>query len=119
MVRDWDLNPDQSRGERLGFDETVFCAGKSAHQVRRILQGAADTGIPRLLRRLESDKVVRPVGGQSRQIMAPAALPCALFSLTLYHLIFSEYSAQTLPDCSTVASHDRESPPPLFDLGCP
>ena len=38
MVRDWDINPDHSRGERLGFDETVFCAGKSADQIRRILR---------------------------------------------------------------------------------
>ena len=75
MVRDWDLNPDHSRGERLGFDETVFCAGKSADQVRRILQGAVDTGIPLLLTRLESDKVARlpdhlsarAAGGQRRQ----------------------------------------------------
>jgi NCAIR mutase (PurE)-related protein len=59
MVRDWDLNPDHSRGERLGFDETVFCAGKSADQIRRILQGAVDTSTTLLLTRLESDKVAR------------------------------------------------------------
>jgi len=45
MVRDRDFHPDLSRRERLGFDEIAFCAGNSAYQVRRILQGAAETGI--------------------------------------------------------------------------
>jgi len=30
MVRDWDLDPDFYRGERLGFDQSSYCAGKSA-----------------------------------------------------------------------------------------
>jgi NCAIR mutase (PurE)-related protein len=45
MVRDRDYYPDLSRRERPGFDEIVFCAGNSADQVRRTLQGAAETGI--------------------------------------------------------------------------
>ena len=36
MKRDWDLTPDHKRTERLGFDETIFCASKSPDQVERI-----------------------------------------------------------------------------------
>jgi NCAIR mutase (PurE)-related protein len=57
MKPDWDLTPDHSRAERVGFDEAVFCAGKSADQVRRILERALDTGTPLLLTRLSPDKV--------------------------------------------------------------
>lgn len=57
MVRDWDLNPDHSRSERLGFDETVFCASKSPDQVGRLLAGAAAAGTPLLLTRLAPDKL--------------------------------------------------------------
>jgi NCAIR mutase (PurE)-related protein len=53
----WDLTPDHSRAERIGFDEAIFCAGKSADQVRRILEGAAETGSPLLLTRLSADKL--------------------------------------------------------------
>lgn len=44
MVGDRELNPDHSRGMRLGCDETAFCGGKSSDQIRRILQGAVDNG---------------------------------------------------------------------------
>jgi len=57
MKPDWDLTPDHSRAERIGFDEAIFCAGKSADQVRRILVAALDTATPLLLTRLSSDKV--------------------------------------------------------------
>lgn len=57
MVRDWDLNPDHSRRERLGFDETIFCAGKSAEQIGRLLRGAVDADQPLLLTRLEAEKL--------------------------------------------------------------
>jgi len=57
MKPDWDLTPDHSRAERVGFDEAIFCAGKSADQVRRILEGAIDTGTPLLLTRLSPDKI--------------------------------------------------------------
>ena len=51
MKTDWDLTPDYSRVERIGFDEAVFCAGKSADQVRRIVEGAVEAGSPLLLTR--------------------------------------------------------------------
>jgi len=57
MKPDWDLTPDHSRAERIGFDEAIFCAGKSADQVRRILEGAVETGSPLLLTRLSADKL--------------------------------------------------------------
>ncbi|MDH3715318.1 MAG: nickel pincer cofactor biosynthesis protein LarB [Gammaproteobacteria bacterium] len=56
MVGDWDLTPDNSRKERLGFDETVFCASKTTDQINRLLQAAADAGETLLLTRLEPDK---------------------------------------------------------------
>jgi NCAIR mutase (PurE)-related protein len=57
MKTDWDLTPDYSRVERIGFDEAVFCAGKSADQVRRIVEGAVEAGSPLLLTRLSADKL--------------------------------------------------------------
>ena len=57
MKPDWDLTPDHSRAERVGFDEAIFCAGKSPDQIGRILEGALDTGTPLLLTRLSLDKV--------------------------------------------------------------
>jgi len=56
MVGDWDLNPDHSRAERLGFDETVFCASKSTDQINRLLQGALDANDNLLLTRLDAEK---------------------------------------------------------------
>jgi hypothetical protein len=57
MKADWDLTPDHSRAERIGFDEAIFCAGKSTSQVRRILEGAVEIGSPLLLTRLSADKL--------------------------------------------------------------
>lgn len=57
MQPDWDLTPDHSRVARIGFDEAIFCAGKSADQVCRILAGAMETGSPLLLTRLSADKL--------------------------------------------------------------
>ena len=56
MTADWDLNPDHSRSERLGFDETVFCASKSPDQINRLLQGAQNAGDSLLLTRLAAEK---------------------------------------------------------------
>ena len=59
MLRDWDLNPDHKRSERLGFDETIFCASKSADQIARLLSGAVEAGQPLLLTRLEAAKLAQ------------------------------------------------------------
>ena len=56
MNSDWDLNPDTSRRQRLGFDETIFCAGKTPDQINRLLQAAMNAEEPLLLTRLDADK---------------------------------------------------------------
>jgi hypothetical protein len=56
MNSDWDLTPDTSRKQRLGFDETIFCASKSADQINRLLQGAIDSDETLLLTRLDEER---------------------------------------------------------------
>jgi NCAIR mutase (PurE)-related protein len=56
MNGDWDLTPDISRKQRLGFDETIFCASKTPDQINRVLQAALRTEEPLLLTRLDSEK---------------------------------------------------------------
>ena len=56
MNSDWDLTPDVSRRQRLGFDETVFCGGKSPDQINRLLQTGLEAGESMLLTRLDSGK---------------------------------------------------------------
>lgn len=56
MSGDWDVTPDSSRRERLGFDETVFCASKSVDQIGRIVGAALETQTSLLLTRLAGDK---------------------------------------------------------------
>ena len=56
MNGDWDLTPDTSRRERIGFDETVFCAGKSPDQINRLLLAALEADETLLLTRLDSGK---------------------------------------------------------------
>jgi NCAIR mutase (PurE)-related protein len=48
-----DLNLDVTQAERIGFDEAILCAGKSAEQLERILDEAARTSISLLLTRLD------------------------------------------------------------------
>jgi NCAIR mutase (PurE)-related protein len=57
MKRDWDLTPDISRKQRLGFDETIFCASKTPDQINRLLDGALKAEEPLLLTRLDPDKL--------------------------------------------------------------
>jgi NCAIR mutase (PurE)-related protein len=56
MNGDWDLTPDISRKQRLGFDETIFCASKTPDQINRLVQAALKTEEQLLLTRLESEK---------------------------------------------------------------
>jgi NCAIR mutase (PurE)-related protein len=56
MNCDWDLTPDISRKQRLGFDETIFCASKTPDQIHRLLQAALRADEPLLLTRLDSKK---------------------------------------------------------------
>ena len=56
MNGDWDLTPDTSRKQRLGFDETIFCASKTPDQINRLLQAALEAEEPLLLTRLDGGK---------------------------------------------------------------
>ncbi len=56
MNGDWDLTPDTSRKQRLGFDETIFCASKTPDQINRLIQGALKAEEPLLLTRLDGDQ---------------------------------------------------------------
>jgi NCAIR mutase (PurE)-related protein len=55
-MTDWDLTPDHERAHRIGFDESIFCAGKSLDQITRLLERAASDGHTLLLTRLQRDK---------------------------------------------------------------
>jgi NCAIR mutase (PurE)-related protein len=48
---------DFQRTERLGFDEAIFCAGKSPGQLSAILDRAAEHGCSLLLTRLEAERL--------------------------------------------------------------
>ena len=56
MNGDWDLTPDISRKQRLGFDETIFCASKTPDQIHRLLLAALRAEEPLLLTRLDNEK---------------------------------------------------------------
>jgi NCAIR mutase (PurE)-related protein len=56
MNSDWDLTPDTSRKQRLGFDETIFCASKTPDQIDRLMQGALKAEETLLLTRLDQKK---------------------------------------------------------------
>jgi len=55
MDGDWDLTPDTSRKQRLGFDETIFCASKTPDQINRLIRAALKAEEPLLLTRLAGD----------------------------------------------------------------
>ena len=57
MNGDWDLTPDVSRKQRLGFDETIFCASKTPDQINRLLETALKAEEPLLLTRLDREKI--------------------------------------------------------------
>lgn len=52
-----EVRPDLSRGERVGLDEAIFCAGKSASQIEGILQDARLRGARLLLTRLAGEQL--------------------------------------------------------------
>ena len=56
---------DFARSERIGLEEAIFCAGKSAEQIDAILAAAADRGASLLLTRLDPEKRdrLREAGG--------------------------------------------------------
>jgi NCAIR mutase (PurE)-related protein len=52
-----EVRPDLSRGERVGLDEAIFCAGKTAGQIEAILGAARARGAGLLLTHLSAEKL--------------------------------------------------------------
>lgn len=52
-----EVRPDVSRGERIGLDEAIFCAGKNANQIETILADARQRGARLLLTRLAAEQL--------------------------------------------------------------
>src|SRR5690349_17817813 len=50
-----DIKLDLTRAERIGFDEAILCAGKSAEQLVRIIEEASEKAMSLLLTRLDAD----------------------------------------------------------------
>lgn len=52
-----EVRPDLSRGERVGLDEAIFCAGKSVGQIEGILNEARHRSARLLLTRLAAEQL--------------------------------------------------------------
>jgi NCAIR mutase (PurE)-related protein len=52
-----EVRPDTGRGERVGLDEAIFCAGKTAGQIEFILREARGRGAGLLLTRLDDARL--------------------------------------------------------------
>lgn len=52
-----EVRPDMDRGERVGLDEAIFCAGKSVSQIEAILAEARLRGVGLLLTRLGAEQL--------------------------------------------------------------
>jgi NCAIR mutase (PurE)-related protein len=52
-----EFRPDIGRGERVGLDEAIFCAGKTAGQIEFILREARARGAGLLLTRLDAARL--------------------------------------------------------------
>lgn len=52
-----EVRPDLHRGERIGLEEAIFCAGKSAGQIEFILRDARARGAGLLLTRLSAEQL--------------------------------------------------------------
>jgi NCAIR mutase (PurE)-related protein len=63
-----EVTPDFGRGRRIGQDEAIYCAGKSAAQIAVILDLAAAAGVGLLLTRLEPAKLDALPAAQRGQI---------------------------------------------------
>lgn len=63
-----DIKLDLQRAERLGFDEAVFCAAKSASHLAQILDQAHDKNLRLLLTRLSPDQFSQLSDGHRARI---------------------------------------------------
>jgi NCAIR mutase (PurE)-related protein len=59
---------DFARADRIGLDESVFCAGKTAGQIAGILASAAERGVGLLLTRLDTEKLAQLPPAQQEAI---------------------------------------------------
>lgn len=59
---------DFGRGDRIGLEEAIFCAGKSVEQIHAILDQAAARGARFLLTRLDEEKLERLPSRHSARI---------------------------------------------------
>jgi NCAIR mutase (PurE)-related protein len=65
---------DFGRADRIGLEEAIYCAGKSADQIAAILDQAAARGARFLLTRLDADKLGQlPCGHQGRIDYCPVS----------------------------------------------
>lgn len=73
-----EVRPDTSRGERVGLDEAIFCAGKSVGQLEAILNDARERGARLLLTRLAAGQL-DDLSAAARAALAYDALSCTAF----------------------------------------
>ena len=73
-----EVRPDASRGERVGLDEAIFCAGKSAGQIEVILAEARKRGARLLLTRQGAEQL-HALSDNARAALAYDALSRTAF----------------------------------------
>jgi NCAIR mutase (PurE)-related protein len=73
-----EVRPDISRGERVGLDEAIFCAGKSAGQIEAILEEAGRRGARLLLTRFSAEQL-HEISAAARAALAYDALSRTAF----------------------------------------
>ncbi|MBE0615816.1 MAG: nickel pincer cofactor biosynthesis protein LarB [Burkholderiales bacterium] len=73
-----EVRPDAGRGDRVGLDEAIFCAGKSASQIEAILADARSRNARLLLTRLAADKL-NALSADALAVLDYDALSCTAF----------------------------------------
>lgn len=73
-----EVRPDAGRGERVGLDEAIFCAGKNASQIEAILAEARARNARLLLTRLAAEKL-KDLCADARALLDYDALSCTAF----------------------------------------
>lgn len=73
-----EVRPDVGRGERVGLDEAIFCAGKSVSQIEAILGEARARGARLLLTRLAAEQL-HDVSADARAALDYDPLSCTAF----------------------------------------
>jgi NCAIR mutase (PurE)-related protein len=73
-----EVRPDIGRGERVGLDEAIFCAGKSVGQLEAILNDARERGARLLLTRLAAEQL-NELSAAARAALAYDALSRTAF----------------------------------------